>query len=861
MTTTMKTTTMMMMDHDGSTAAAAASSPPAWMINNNTSLLFQGDSLFGINPPAAADTNSLSNDQLPTTHTTTTDDATPHIISNSNINNNNIINNPIVKQGSLSHRQLTRKSKRALLLVRPTCTADILLIRDELMRLERSKGVHTKRGSLSEAFEKTLSSSTSSSKSFFGAGASHASLDPQSSPAEVEAYGHLAFAAVHGHPLLILGTTKKTYLHLPSLTQIHSEQDLAHPCQFSLFFSSSLQPNMKAFNPGSLNSGTTGSKEYRFTCETSPEYLDWFDALRNCFWEVHGFDPIKERQLYASRRQSMVSRRNSISSSRRMSMSSVASRDSSYSVDSTVPRSRSRNSLSNEPSSRRAASRDRSGTPTPPSRRSTSRTRQRPPSRSRSMDMSRVSVDGYEREGRRSISSQGFHHHDEPPRQRSSSRSRNNNTSSSSSRNLERKRSHSATGYRTSTPSRNPERRISRASMIPTSDSELTSPTSSQPFLSTPLLKPLKPISLPNLTSSSDSEPTRPNGKSILKDAPSSPLLLSDTPSSRKESDKEPSTRRPGLSTRTGSLVRFSEYDEAYEIPSLSRTASTSRKGLRAPGDEGSEKVSAAVLGRESVGSGRRRSGSLGERETSASGRSRSGSFRDSTFEKTAPTTTTERKKPPTKKEVKRVVESLFEPEPPTPSLFSFAANNSNNNNNKEYETNTTPSAGLNMTRSTSAPFSSKIKSFFKTPSPSPSSFPPTPVSHHHQQQQQQQQHQKQTYPSPSSPSSYHPAQTQTGLPSLHIPPPPPVLPPRQSSLPGSPVGSQRGGVKSPQISEAEMVEILERFAVAGGNSVSRTGSPVGGKSGGTPVVRSPVGKVEREEDEEDEVPLGLMRR
>ncbi|KAJ3120325.1 hypothetical protein HK101_006983, partial [Irineochytrium annulatum] len=137
------------------------------------------------------------------------------------------------------------------MLVRPTSTEDILAIRDELAKRERGKDV---KGGMDDAWEKELTTTGGGNVGSKGG-----------REREVEAYGNLAFAAVTGNPLIILGTSKKIYIHLSKVSHILSETDLGSPCQFSIH--------------------TTGKQEYRFTCDTSPEYQQWITHLRDCYEE------------------------------------------------------------------------------------------------------------------------------------------------------------------------------------------------------------------------------------------------------------------------------------------------------------------------------------------------------------------------------------------------------------------------------------------------------------------------------------------------------------------------------------------------------------------------------------------------
>ncbi|KAJ3328843.1 hypothetical protein HDU76_009182 [Blyttiomyces sp. JEL0837] len=212
--------------------------------------------------------------------------------------------NPILRQGVLVHKQnFSRKLRRHVLLVNPTSTEDILYIRDELANLERSKNVK----SLDEAWgDGAGSTGTKSARN-----------------KEVEVYGNLAYAAVTGDSVLIVGTTNRIFIHMCKVSYISDESDLGAPCQFAI--------------------GTESNQDYKFTCDTSPEYQQWINALSEAYEICHGDEPRRSRTLSRQSNSRTNSRNGTARSSSRNSVSSSRSRDS-YLRDRSYDRDRPRSS-------------------------------------------------------------------------------------------------------------------------------------------------------------------------------------------------------------------------------------------------------------------------------------------------------------------------------------------------------------------------------------------------------------------------------------------------------------------------------------------------------------------------------------
>lgn len=66
-----------------------------------------------------------------------------------------------------------------------------------------------------------------------------------------EIYGHLSLAAISGFPLLVIGTSARTFIHFSQIQGLYDEEDLKQACSFALL---------------------TSHAEFRFYSETSTNY-------------------------------------------------------------------------------------------------------------------------------------------------------------------------------------------------------------------------------------------------------------------------------------------------------------------------------------------------------------------------------------------------------------------------------------------------------------------------------------------------------------------------------------------------------------------------------------------------------------
>ncbi|KAJ3304187.1 hypothetical protein HDV03_003040 [Kappamyces sp. JEL0829] len=82
---------------------------------------------------------------------------------------------------------------------------------------------------------------------------------------DMEIYGHVALSAISGFPLLVVGTTVRTYIHFSQIQGLYDEEDLQQACSFSIL---------------------TAQTEYRFFSETSTGYQKWVGALSQAFEQM-----------------------------------------------------------------------------------------------------------------------------------------------------------------------------------------------------------------------------------------------------------------------------------------------------------------------------------------------------------------------------------------------------------------------------------------------------------------------------------------------------------------------------------------------------------------------------------------------
>ncbi|KAJ3412733.1 hypothetical protein HDV05_000303 [Chytridiales sp. JEL 0842] len=481
----------------------------------------------------------------------------------------------VVRQGQINHKYITRRVKRNAILCRPRTTEDILAVRDELALLERSKG----KQSLDDAW---------------GAGGNKAMREK-----EVDVYGHLAFAAISGHALFILGTNSKTFIHFSKVFNILDESDLRSPCHFTIVGSSSITSNAK--------------QEFRFVCDTSPEYQHWITALRQAFDEANAHDFTRSRSRTRPRstsrssvvnvktgsntprpssRSSMVRNEAPRSSSRSSMVRSESNRPSSrnsisYDGPVELTRTPSRNSLNRPPSSARARNdaneheRPRRRTPSTPRERSRARNADQPAPRSRSQQQrlrsnrsSRVATPIDTRPPSPS------RHHRRSRRPSSEMFSPDKDVLDSWKFEADNAAVKSKTVPRVQTNEIGPDGQPVRSSMrqptdVSESGSERASTSASKPESNAKFGDAMTEVA------SAVSGPELASTSSLRKYAEPEATESSDTSTSRRVRRNTFNNARaePGLATRSGSLVRFSTLEERVLIsPSDPSTLATSKR-------------------------------------------------------------------------------------------------------------------------------------------------------------------------------------------------------------------------------------------------------------------------------------------
>ncbi|ORY38560.1 hypothetical protein BCR33DRAFT_853904 [Rhizoclosmatium globosum] len=170
---------------------------------------------------------------------------------------------PVILLTTLQHvHQNKKRTVRNVLLCAPTSPRDIMTVRNELARLEAANGINL----LDEAASLFGGTANWHNSSEFHA-KNTSNKVKKAKESELEVYGHLAYASAMGHPLLIIGTGTRTYIHLAKVAYIVDESDHGLACQFSIILNTKL--------------------EYKFICNSSAEYLQWIDALQQAYKVSH----------------------------------------------------------------------------------------------------------------------------------------------------------------------------------------------------------------------------------------------------------------------------------------------------------------------------------------------------------------------------------------------------------------------------------------------------------------------------------------------------------------------------------------------------------------------------------------------
>ncbi|KAI9341032.1 hypothetical protein DFJ73DRAFT_548798 [Zopfochytrium polystomum] len=223
----------------------------------------------------------------------------------------------IIRRGLLVHRNASgivagKKKPKHVFLCRPMTTDDIMFLRDSVAAAERESNQR----SMDDVWlETTLQS------------ASKAARD-----GEVELYGHLAYAAVTAHPLMVVaGGTSKIFIHMTNVAAVLEETDLGAACHFSIL--------------------TTSRQEFKFSTETSPEYQLWIEDLLDAHYECRWADDARSIRSGLSSRSGRSARnrttryRSPVAS---VSQHSVSRDTSPNGVRSGLPRAASSNSIASK---------------------------------------------------------------------------------------------------------------------------------------------------------------------------------------------------------------------------------------------------------------------------------------------------------------------------------------------------------------------------------------------------------------------------------------------------------------------------------------------------------------------------------
>ncbi|KAJ1552133.1 hypothetical protein HK405_012506, partial [Cladochytrium tenue] len=147
---------------------------------------------------------------------------------------------------------------------------DVIHVRNALAKIERTFSSSSSSSSSSAGRQRSrlldtawtygARDSTLKDSGFFVSARSVAAAAAAARDAEVDIYGHLAFAAVAGEAVLVMGMDKWAFLHARNIAAVRTEREIKTACTFVVVSDSGV--------------------EHRFACATSPEYQAWIDALR-----------------------------------------------------------------------------------------------------------------------------------------------------------------------------------------------------------------------------------------------------------------------------------------------------------------------------------------------------------------------------------------------------------------------------------------------------------------------------------------------------------------------------------------------------------------------------------------------------
>ncbi|KAJ1559453.1 hypothetical protein HK405_010577, partial [Cladochytrium tenue] len=170
--------------------------------------------------------------------------------------------------GTTGPARLLSAVRRDALLCAPRSADDVIHVRNALAKIERSSSSSASSSSAGRQRSRLLDAawtygardSTLKDSGFFVSARSVAAAAAAAKDAEVDIYGHLAFAAVAGEAVLVMGMDKWAFLHARNIAAVRTEREIKIACTFVVVSDSGV--------------------EHRFACATSPEYQAWIDALR-----------------------------------------------------------------------------------------------------------------------------------------------------------------------------------------------------------------------------------------------------------------------------------------------------------------------------------------------------------------------------------------------------------------------------------------------------------------------------------------------------------------------------------------------------------------------------------------------------
>ncbi|KAI9363434.1 hypothetical protein DFJ73DRAFT_514078 [Zopfochytrium polystomum] len=211
-----------------------------------------------VSPPASRPTSPISTESVLLLSPSTS----PSILANS----------------VLTVKHLGKKAKRSVILCAPKTNDDIISVRNTIAMMERAKHL----SALDDALAFGSEEGVSRDSSFFPVRLGSNAAMRGGRDSEIELYGHLAYAALTGDALIILGTGTRTYIHMSRISSVLNESDLSTPCHFAI---------------------DIDKLHYRFSSHSSPDYQNWIQKLTAEFDKTHSSETSSSADITVTPRE------------------------------------------------------------------------------------------------------------------------------------------------------------------------------------------------------------------------------------------------------------------------------------------------------------------------------------------------------------------------------------------------------------------------------------------------------------------------------------------------------------------------------------------------------------------------------